>query len=44
MPNNKDQNDQYYCIDNPPVQCVDVRLLSILNGKETQRHLDQICK
>ena len=42
MPNSKDQNEQYYCIDNPPVQCVDVRFLSIVNGKETQRHLDQI--
>ena len=38
----KEINDQYFCIENPPVQCVDIRFVSIVNGRDTQRHLDQI--
>ena len=34
--------DQYYCVNNNPVPCVRIMNIKIVNGFQTQRHLDTI--
>ena len=34
--------DQRFCVHNPPVQCVEVKFVTIVDGFDTQRHFDQI--
>ena len=30
--------DQRFCVHNPPVQCVEVKFVTIVDGFDTQRH------